>query len=58
MIQIGASPESVKAARQAILDILKAPHVGDKVKAEALRAFTKVCAVEGSTISNCNLTSN
>jgi hypothetical protein len=58
MVYIGASPEAVKAARQAILDILKVPYVDNKVKAEALRAFTKVCAVEGPTISNCNFTSN
>jgi hypothetical protein len=57
MVHIGASPEAVKAARQAILDILKVPYVDNKVKAEALRTFTKVCAVEGSTISNCNFTS-
>jgi hypothetical protein len=56
MINIGASPEAVKAARSAVIDILKVPYVDNKTKMEALRAFTKVCAVEGSTISNCTFT--
>jgi len=55
MINIGASPEAVKSARMAIIDILKVPYVDNKTKIEALRAFTKVCAVEGgASISNCN----
>lgn len=54
MVNIGASPEAVKSARAAIIDILKVPYVDSKVKMEALRAFTRVCAVEGASISNCN----
>ena len=55
MIQVGASVEAVKSARQAIIDILKLPYVDNKVKAQALRTFEKVCAVNGTSISNCNL---
>jgi hypothetical protein len=46
---------TVRTARAAVLDILKAPYADNKTKIEALRAFTKVCAVENTSISNCNL---
>lgn len=58
MISIGASKEAVREARGAINDILRTPHVDNDTKAEALRALTTLCNVNGTTITNCHLTNN
>lgn len=54
MLHIGASLETVAAARAAVLDIVKA--CGDPnstVGVEALRTFSSLCQVTGTTISEC-----
>jgi hypothetical protein len=58
LLNIGASPESVKAVQHAITDILKLSHVDGWLKAEALRALNKGCAVENVTISNNTFSNN
>jgi len=51
-IQVGPTLEVVRAARQAILDILKVDRE-TAVIIEALRAFVSVTQVHGTTIQNC-----
>jgi hypothetical protein len=53
MFQVGASKESVEAARTAIATILGAPHTDEETKREALRALNGICGVNGLTIANC-----
>ena len=52
MMVIGASRDSIDAAKTAINDILKAP-VGDTVKKTALKTLAGICEVKNVTISNC-----
>lgn len=53
-IQVGASTETIKNAKEAILEILKAP-CGDKVKIAAFAAFKDSVAVSYTTISGCSI---
>ena len=55
MISIGAQRESVKEARDAIAMILDSDCDQD-TKRHALSALSTLCNVNGTTISNCNLT--
>lgn len=54
LIQVGVSAESIIEARQSILDILDCKHEQDTIRA-ALKAFTSICQVKNTTISNCHL---
>lgn len=54
-LNIGASKEAIREAREAVLAIIKAS-CGDQVKLAALEAFTSVTSVNGATITNCNFT--
>lgn len=53
-IQVGASTETIKNAKAAILEIVKAP-CGDKVKIAALNAFKDSVAVNYTTIEGCSI---
>lgn len=55
-IHIGANRKTVKEARGAINDILRAPAAEQKTKREALKALSSVCAVTNTSISNCSIT--
>ena len=55
-IHVGAQKEAIVSARKTILEILKAK-VKNETKIKAIEALTKICAVEGTSISNCNFTS-
>ncbi len=56
MLHIGASPETIAAARDAILAIVNAP-AGDKVKSAALEAFATVCKVSNVVVQDSTFTS-
>ena len=51
-IKIGVEVDTVKVARDTIMEILKYNR-SDDVILEGLRAFTRVCNVDHATISNC-----
>lgn len=53
-IHVGASKETVVAAREAILDILNA-QVENKTIRVALTAFVTVCEVKNTTIEGCTI---
>lgn len=55
MVNVGASPESIMAARAAILDILKAD-ADQSTKAVALNALVEVTGIKNTTITNCTFT--
>lgn len=55
VIQVGANTETIKNAKQAILEIVKAP-CGDDVKIAALAAFKDAVAVNYTTIEGCSIT--
>lgn len=55
VIQVGASGETIKNAKAAILEIVKAS-CGDKVKIAALAAFKEAVAVNYTTIESCSFT--
>lgn len=57
IINVGASEKSVLAAHKAVMDILNT-RLAEAVLIEALRAFTGVCSVNNTTISNCTMTNN
>lgn len=54
-IQVGASTETIKNAKVAILEIVKAP-CGDKVKIAALNAFKDSVAVNYTELNNVSIT--
>ena len=58
MIQIGAQLETIREAREAILEIMCVPYADTEVKLEALRAFNTVCSVNNVNLSNMTLTNN
>ena len=51
-IKIGVDGNTVKVARDTIMEILKFNRPDDVILA-ALKAFTHVCNVDHATISNC-----
>ena len=53
MLVIGVSRETVREARGAIMDILKA-HASESVQMAALSALCTICEVNNTTVSNCN----
>ncbi|MGF6738481.1 hypothetical protein [Paraburkholderia atlantica] len=53
LLNIGVQPAAVKEARAAVNDILKAPHVDNATKVEALKTLTGLCNVNGTTVQNC-----
>ncbi len=55
MINVGASKEAISEARVTVAMILDC-EASDQVKLTALKTLTKICAVRGTTISNCTLT--
>ena len=58
LLQIGASEEAIKAARAAIIDILKIPNLDNSTRCKALDVFASVCQVNGTTVTNCAFTTN
>lgn len=54
-IQVGASTETIKNAKAAILEIVKAP-CGDKVKIAALNAFKDSVSVNNTELNNVSIT--
>ena len=55
-INIGSNKEAIKEARLAINDILKAAHVDNQTKIEALRSLNTLCNVNNTSISGCKFT--
>ena len=51
-IKIGVEEATVKVARDTVMEILKFARPDDVILA-ALKAFTHVCNVDHTTISNC-----
>jgi hypothetical protein len=49
----GPNVAAVAEARKAINDILRAPHVDNGTKVEALKALHGLCAVHNTAISGC-----
>jgi len=56
MLILGATKESVTAARGAIIDIIEVPNVDSEVKIKALDVLSTLCAVNNATVQNCNFT--
>lgn len=57
-VQIGVSVEAVKAAHEAVLAILSAPHADEETKRHALTTLKDVCSVNNTTVSNCHFQSS
>ncbi len=55
-VYVGAHVDSVKAAQQAILDILSAPHADESTKHLALSVLKDLCGVSNFSMDNCNFT--
>ena len=54
MVHVGATKESVDAARSAILEIMRVKEADSPVKVEALKTLSTLCNVNGTTISDCD----
>ena len=52
MLHIGATKEAIQAARNAIIDIIKAQGA-DAVKIAAFDALKTICEVKDTKIENC-----
>ena len=53
MVHIGASKDTVDAAKLALLAILTQPNA-EQVKIEAIRCLSSLCKVENTTITGCS----
>lgn len=53
MLTIGVPKETVVAARQAIMEILKCKDAEQRTKRVALQVFKEVCEVRNVTVTNC-----
>ena len=53
-IQVGASKEAIREARESIIAIMKTVSA-DIVKSEALRTLAIICEVKGTTITGCTI---
>ena len=56
MLHVGVSKDTVKEARVAILEILKAKEVDNTTKQVALEVLKDLCATGQTHISHCNFT--
>lgn len=56
MLNIGASKETILAARQTILDILKTDNE-QETKRTALTTLSSICSVNNTTVKDCTFTS-
>lgn len=56
MLIIGASKETVVAAKQSIMEIIRCPDTEQETKRKALDALSTICSVNGTTITNCTFT--
>ena len=52
LLQIGASEKAIREAKDTILSILNCD-IDESTKVEALKAFTSVCSVDNTTVSEC-----
>lgn len=57
LIHVGATRDSVEAFHSAIHDILTIPGVDNSTRVAALSALTTGCAVNGTAVSGCVLSS-
>ena len=57
MLVIGVQRETVAAAREVLLDILRVTEAGDAAKIAACKTLKSLCSVTGTSVSNCCFTS-
>jgi len=57
MLVIGVPKETVIAARQAVMEILKCKDAEEKTKRAALVTFREICNVDHTTVTDCSFTS-
>ncbi len=54
VIQIGVSKDSIVAAREAVIAIIKSDD-NEAVRVEGIRCLASLCSVNGTTISNSTI---
>lgn len=53
LMYVGARPEAIASAREAILAILNTEKCGDLPKKAAVEALSSLCRVDNVSIQNC-----